>query len=421
MYIADYLFSGIDRRDRAVEIMLDAYRRKLLDDSQQVHMVNRLQEADRYAESVPVLETYLKRFPLQLSQRCQLMIAYFHTKQPEVLARLLKQTHDLFHLENRWNENVMWQLGDTCRTCELFEPAVEYLKEAIAAHATSRTGKPCKFADVVLSQYMGDDQLSTYYQSLARSYAGLKNTTQAVDAASSSIVVWTRRQGQRQAALETLREVLQNSPDLNAYVKVLDKETKDSGQDRPIVRKILGEVFQAKSQFKEAIAQYQAAVQLSPGDAELHAKLIECFDALEDNAGAIAQSFDSLELNRRNFDLWQKLGERLQTAMQPEEAERARTSLAEVAPGETEGLVKLAETRETQKRLTEALEQWQQVGQIRKLEPTGLLNAARLQLELKQKEAAAESLKQLETTTWPERFKDELQQKLPGLRTGLQK
>jgi tetratricopeptide (TPR) repeat protein len=214
--------------------------------------------------------------------------------------------------------------------------------------------------------------------------------------------------------------VLEKSPNLAAYVKILDKETADTKQDRPVVRKYLGLVLQGQEKYAAAIVQYRIAVQLSPGDPELHTKLIECFDAIMDNAGAITQSFDWLELNRRNFDLWQKLGERLQTAEQPEEAERARTSLAEVAPGETEGHQKLAETREKEKRLPEAIEQWQKVAEIRTLEPTGHLNVARLQLELKDKEAATKTIKKLDSQSWPERFNEELKQ-LPKLKQELDK
>jgi tetratricopeptide (TPR) repeat protein len=358
----------------------------------------------------------VKSWPLDLTRRVYLMTAYYRTRQPQALAKLLQATDALFHKEDRWNESSMSQLGRACLECELFEQAVEYLKEAIAAHATARLGKPCKFAEVDLTRHLGDAELASQYRDLALSYKGLKNTKAGVDAAASAIVVWPRRHHQRAEMINTLRRVLSDSPDLPAYVKTLDQETKDSGQDKPIVRKLLGEVFQERKQYAAAVAQFRIAVQLSPGDSEIHTKLIACYDALEDNAGAIAQSFDWLELNRRNFDLWKHLGDRLDKTSEAAEAERARTSLAEVAPGETEGHVKLAETREEQQRLEEALEQWQTVAELRKLEPIGLLNIARVQLALNQKAAATETLKQLDDRTWPEHFQEELKKQLPELR-----
>ncbi len=406
MFIAEYFYHGLRRYDRALEILLDAHGRKLLDDGQQVRLVHLLHERQRYSESIPILEGLVARWPLNLTYRCNLMRAYFHSQRHEALVKLHQETHDLFHKDNRWVEGTMTELGNACLDCELFEPAAKYLQEAIAAHNKATNGRS-----------IGDNTLSNQYQSLARTLAGLKNTKGAVDAASSAIICWPKQVNERENALQTLRNVMHFAPDLRDYVKQLDKETKD--QDRPIVRKALAQVFHSKGLIGEAITQYRAAVLLSPNDAELHAKLIECLDAQDDKAGALAQSFDSLEFNRRNFELWQKLAQRLDALSDATEAERARTSLAEVAPGETEGITLLAQERETQKRWEEALEQWQQVAQLRKLEPIGLLNMARVQLQLEQKEAAAETVKQIEARTWPQHFQQQLNQQLPGLKAQL--
>lgn len=406
MYIAEYFYRGLDRRDRALEILLDATRRKILGHDQQVRLVYLLHESKRYAESIPILESLIAQWPLELTRRCELMKAYFQTKQPQALARVQQEIHQLWHQENRWGEGVMQEFGEACLACELFEPAVEYLKEAVAAHTKATNGRSA-----------GDQNLSRQYQALARAYAGLKNTKEAVEAASAAIVCWPRQGSERSQTLAILREVLRGSPDLPAYVKQLDAETKE--QDRPIVRKSLGEVFEGQGKFADAIVQYRAAVQLSPNDAELHAKLIECLDTQGDAAGALAQSFDSLELNRRNFELWQKLAGRFDAMKDTIEAERARTSLAEVAPGETEGHTLLAQEREKQNRWEDALEQWQQVDKDRSLEPFGLLGMARVQLHLKQKEAATETIRRLEIKTWPEHTREEYHKKMTELKQQL--
>ena len=69
---------------------------------------------------------------------------------------------------------------------------------------------------------------------------------------------------------------------------------------------------------------------------------------------AAEQLFASVELARRDIDLWVKLSERLEKLEQPAEAERARTSLVEMLPTETEGHAKLAEIRQSQERWDEA-------------------------------------------------------------------
>lgn len=410
MFIAEYCFHGLGREDRAVEIMLDAHRRKLLDIDQQIRVVHLLHQAGRYAESIPILEPIVQRHPLDLNRSTELMLSYYKTKQRQALVDLRQKTHDLFHQQQRWTEHVMNQLGYACLQCELFEPAVEYLKEAVAVRTKALN-----------SRIQNDSIISSYYQSLARAHAGLKQTKEAVDAASSAIVCWGRRHHERDQALETLREVLRDSPDLAAYVKQLDQETNKTKQDRPIVRKMLGEVLQEQRKFAEAIVQFRAAAQLTPNDREIHAKLIECLDAANDPAGALAQSFESLELDRRNVDLWVKLAERYDEANDETEAERARTSLAEILPGETEGRTALAHERENQNRWPEALEQWQKVAELRKLEATGLLNMARVQLQLKQKEQAAATIQQIERTTWSDHAMKEVDEMLPTLKEQLRK
>jgi hypothetical protein len=111
------------------------------------------------------------------------------------------------------------------------------------------------------------------------------------------------------------------------------------------------------------------------------------------------------------------LAERLDKLEQPVEAERALTSLVEVLPTETEGHTKLAEIRQSQERWDEAIEHWQHVARIRKLEPAGLLGLAAAQIHQKQRAAAEKTLRELETNDWPARFHDELRQKeLPKLR-----
>ena len=405
MYIAEYFFHGLKREDRAVEIMLDAQRRKLLEIEQQIRVVHLLHQADRYAESIPILEPIVQRHPLDLNRRAELMLAYFKTKQRQALVDLRQKTHDLFHQDQRWTEHVMIQLGNACLECELFEPAVEYLKEAVAVRTKALNNRT-----------VNDSIVSSVYQALARGHAGLKQTKEAVDAASSGIVTWGSRHHERDQALQTLREVLRQSPDLAAYVKQLDQETNKTKQDRPIVRKMLGEVLQEQGKFAEAIVQFRAAVQLTPNDREIHAKLIECLDAANDPAGALAQSFESLELDRRNVDLLVRLADRFDEAKDKTEAERARTSLAEILPGEIEGHRALAHERENQDRWPEALEQWQKIAELRKLEATGLLNIARVQLFLKKKEQAAATIQQIESTTWSDHAMQEVREMLPELK-----
>ena len=89
---------------------------------------------------------------------------------------------------------------------------------------------------------------------------------------------------------------------------------------------------------------------------------------------------------------------------QPQEAERAYTSMVEVLPNESEGHALLAEIHQEQDRWLEAAAHWQQVARIRSLEPTGLLKLAAVQIHLGQWMEAVKTRQKLAGRSWPERF-----------------
>jgi hypothetical protein len=424
LYIADYLYDGIDQHDRAIAVLLDLHRRGQLDDDGRSRLVAWLQEQKRFGESIGLLEALVQQRPDRLRQRIQLMHAYFQTKQPEALQKLLADTDKFFHAEDRWSEQIAAELAGSCLENLLLEPAIEYLKEAIKRRE-----------EALDKQTTGDRTLAQYYIDRAYAYAGLANTSDAVEDAASAIVIWGAagdgiyRRNVRTGAqeghihpIDALKEVLVRSPDLDAYVAQLDEQVAGKNEDRPILRKALGDVYFERMAFDKALVQYELAVELSPHDGAIHARLVECFDHLMMPREAAEQLFASVELARRDIDLWVNLSERLDKLEQPDEAERARTSLVEMLPNETEGHAKLAEIRQGQDRWSEAADHWRHVARLRKLEPAGLLGLAAAQIHLKHRDAAAATLKELETTDWPARFHDDLRQKqLPALREQLSK
>ena len=98
-YIAEYLFGGLDHYSRAIEILLDAHRREVLDEGGQSRLVEFLRGQNRFAETIPILEPLVQRRPDNLQYRVWLMNAYFKTGKSGQLAKLLKETHDYFHQE----------------------------------------------------------------------------------------------------------------------------------------------------------------------------------------------------------------------------------------------------------------------------------------------------------------------------------
>jgi tetratricopeptide (TPR) repeat protein len=206
--------------------------------------------------------------------------------------------------------------------------------------------------------------------------------------------------------LESLKEVIRQARDLDQYVQELNQEAEESKQDKPIVRKAIGQVYAEKKEYEKALAQLKLAVEFLPNDAETHQELIVCLDKLGNKSGAIEQLLNSLQLNPRKIDLYRDLGKRLGEIGRKNDVERAYTSIVEVLPHESEGHAMLAQIRQEQNRWKDAASHWERVASIRSLEPTGLLNLAAAQIHLKQWNKAGETIAKLMERTWPPRFGD---------------
>jgi len=394
-YIADYLYQGLHKYPRAIEILLVAHRQGLLDEASQRQLVIYLHERDRYGESIALLQPMVELRPDTVEYRTLLMHAYFKTNQQAQLRELLKTTDTYYHEKGQWTESVMAALATSCLENELFEQSVTYYLEAIPQHQRTQPRGG-----------VGNDVLWRYYEGLAKAYVGLKKTPEAVDAASGAIVSWGFEQRDRSHVLGVLNSVLDQSPDLDAYVKLLDQQTAETGLANPIVRKALGLVYSGKGQFAKAVVQLREALALQANDAETHKAILFALDQLKDESGAIEQLLATIDYRRRDIALFEDLGRRLGELKDPAEAERAYTSIVEVLPTESESHTLLAEIRQRQNRWAEAAHEWEQVARIRSLEPTGLLGLAAAQVKLRKFDAAEVTLKKLQGKAWPARFEN---------------
>ena len=285
-YIAEYLFWGLHREKRAIEILFAAHRQKILSESGQWQLVEYLHLQQRHAESIPLLLTLVESQPENLGYRAKLMHAYYRTgKQKELLA-LLKQTDAFFHEKGRWNESPLAVLANSCLENHLFAQSVAYYGELIPLHQRTAPHRG-----------IGDGTLSGYYSNAAQAYAGLGKTKEAVEMASAAVVSWGPAHEQRKQALESLVKVLAAAPDLTAYVAELDQEKLQSA----VVRKAIGQAYLTKNDPAMAIRQLRLAGELQPNDSEIHAALIECFDKVNDKEGAVRQLLQSVESSWRDI------------------------------------------------------------------------------------------------------------------------
>ena len=369
-------------------------------------LITALFSKKRHGEAIALLEGLVGKQPGVFWWRTQLMHAYFKTRQPQALLKLLTETHQKFIVPSPNHEGNLAEIAASTLENELYEQAAGYYEKVIKVRT-----------DALHDRTQGDSILAGYFQQQAKAYSGLGNTALAVDKASAAIVIWPARHDQRTEAINLLYSLLNMATNLDAYVAELDKEVEKTQQDRPIVRHQIGKVYQEKFKaWDKAIKQFRLAIEGAPNDADLHERLIACLDAKGDAAGALAQSLESLELSRRNLELWSKLAERFTSLKNPVEAERAATSLVEVTPHESAGHAKLADHRQKQDRWDEAISHWQEVAKLRKLEPTGLLGLAPALLHQKRLPEFDAAMKQLENGPWPQHFQEKLKEELPKLR-----
>jgi Tfp pilus assembly protein PilF len=390
-HLAEYQYHGLDLRGAAIEALFVAEREGRLDESGQQQLVRYLHETERYGESIALLEGLVERRPDMIDYRTQLMTAYFKTDRPGELQALREATDGHFRTGGRWNETVMAALADACRATQLSELAVGYYDEAIALVQRQQPGRG-----------VGGEALPRYYSGLAEAWAALGDTEKAVDAACGAVVSWGPRIDQRQAALDALRRVLAGADDLEQFAEAWDRKAQEAGEDSPLVRKMLGEVYLQKSQPAQAEPHLRAAIELEPTDLGVHKSLVECLDAQQKKDAAVEALLATIDVDRRNVELVNQLADRL--AANESEAERAATMLVEASPQEAENHAALAERRQRQNRWDEAIDQWRHVARLRTKEPDGLVKLATAQVHEKRLAEAAETIDKLEKSAWPARF-----------------
>ena len=392
-YIAEYMFKGLEQKKRAIEILFEAYKNKLLYEPGQALLAEYLHKTGRYDESIPILLPLIKLKQDTITYRTQLMYAYYKTDDREALGQLLAKTDKHFHKKGLWKEDNIASLGKICLDTELFRESTDYYNELIPLY--KRTHR---------KRSTGSRTLSRYYTELSGAYTGLKQTVNAVEAASGAIICWNNDLYERKRAINSLRDTLAKAPDLEKYVEHLEKQAEKTGLENPIARKVLGMVYFDKEDYESAVRHLQIAAQTQPNDSETFSLIIKAYDQMEDPQGAIKQLLALTELSRRNISLYSNLGARYDKMQMKDKAKRAYLSIVEMLPNESESHAMLARIRQKEGRWEKAIHHWRQVARIRSLEPAGLLNLAKALVHEKQWTEAKKIIKTLLSKDWPQRF-----------------
>lgn len=398
-YIAQFLWNSLGQEDRAIALLFDAHRRRILRDQGRNQLAQYLLTKQRFGESVALLEQQVEESPDNVEYVVMLAFAYYQTQRPEDVARVQHAAENRYRARKSWGEGPALRLGQSALQTARYADSVKWLSEAIALRQESRVDRGAS-----------DGTLGGYFSDRARAYAGLGQTAQAVEDATSALVVWGPDARQHAEALNALRFVLQSAPDVVKFTAELDRETADAQTDRPAVRRVLGEVLLEKKLPQLARGQLLKAQELRPADPEIQRLLVTCHDQLEDPRGAVAQLLRSVQVSRRDYNLYAELGKRFEGLGDAAAAERARTSVLDLLPNDAEGHERLAVIREQQQRFVDAVVQWQHVSRLRPLDPAGLIGTTRNQVAAGDRNAARESLQLLKRTSWPPRFQQLPQQ-----------
>ena len=396
-YITEYFWGGLDDRGRAIEILFVALKGGLLDDNGQSRLVDWLHDdrVKRFAESIAILEDLIERNPLTMHYRQELITAYHRTARGTQRDALIAETDKLFRDGGRWTEDNLSQLAWCMHKNALHEETIKYYDELIPLHQRNHP-----------TRGIGEGTLSVYYMWLADAHSYLKHTREAVDAAAAAIVAWGPHHDQRSSAVNKLVAVVRAATDLDDYVAYLDATAEETGQDSSIIRRAVGQAYAGSGEHQKAIAQLRISIELQPGDLDTHQLLIKSFVALEDNAGAVQQILDLIDIDRHNLGLYSQLEEKLRD--NEELAERAATAVVEASPNEAEHHEALAKIRDRQKQYDKAILHWQQVAKLRSLEPNGLINLAKSQLLGDEAAEAQKTMEKVQKTEWPSRFDNDI-------------
>jgi tetratricopeptide (TPR) repeat protein len=247
-----------------------------------------------------------------------------------------------------------------------------------------------------------DYALSGYYRNLARGFSALGRTREAVGAAAAGVVVWGRAHSHRSSAIHGLEQVIVKAKDLDEFVKFTDEQTASTGLDSPLIRQCLGSAFALRNEHEKAVVQFRAAIFLQSNDLATHQKLIASYKALKDHDAVVRQTLTLLELDSHNLEVFKSL----ESLLRSDEtlAERAATTIVEVAPLEAGHHEALAIIRQQQDRWSDAIGHWKHVARLRSLEPNGLLMLATAQIHAKRFDKAQQSIDNLNGKEWPSRF-----------------
>ncbi len=391
--VARYLWDGLVERRPAVEVLVQNDGRGILTADGRGQLARWLLELRRPAEAIPHLQRLLADRPDVLDHRTALVVALHGAGQDAAAREMATATIALWAERQRLSADNAASIAKACADAELFDLAAAQFTLAIRERERQQRLTPS-----------GDRRLAEWYGGLAQAESAQDHHLAAVDAAAAAVLFSGGNQARRKAADEALLAILGAAGDLQALLDLLDRRAAADGADSPVLRKALGEVLTQRGALDAALAQYRLAAELQPADADLPMRMVALLDRMDRPADAVALLLDFVTGRPRDAALTLELANRFAALGAKDQAERARTQLAEGGPDDVDGHRELARVRGGQGRHRDAVQQWLLVTRARPAEPAGFLDLARAQAAGGAVADARATLRTVLGRTWNPRF-----------------
>ncbi len=395
LYVAEYLWHGLEAPARAIDVLRQGESRGKLSDDGRARFVAWLSETGAAAEAVPVARALVAAHPDAVEHRCMLAKVVHAAGQVTEAAKVLAEGEQRLRAQKRLGESALAQLAHTSLECALHARTAELYAEVIALHQRGST-------------WRGDHNgtLAVYYGNFGRALVALARFDEAVDAACAGVVAWGPQLEYQRQALTSVQDVLAQVPDLTGWLGRYDERVQRTASDAPVLRKAIARVFASRNEHRAAVAQWRLALALQPLDEESHKELVAALDQTADKTGATQAVLAWAAAFPHRLAVYVDLGERLTQQAEKAAAERAFTSTVELLPDEAEGHRLLAAHRRNGQRFADEVLHRRRVVEIRSDEPDGLLLLAQAEVDAGARDAAFTTLQRVLDGAWDARFGD---------------
>lgn len=397
LHCAVYVDQGLDLPSAAADMLLDRMGREKLTSSTIAKLVDCLEKCGRGAKALPIVRELVRERPEVTQYRHTLVRLLAAVGQRAEAERELVQLEKDLSARRAEAESAIASLAGLADTAGFREIAVRLYEEALNLRIRRSP-----------SRGVGDPQTAHYYGEISELRHKLSDFDGAVAAAMAAIVVWPDGHEGRKKAVHQLEAVIDHIDDLDTFIANLEKEVATTKLENPILRRALGVALVKKSRHADAAVQFRKALETAPENLAVAELLVQALTAATDAKAARDAAWDLAEANGRIPAAFIDLGRRSLALGEKEVAERAFTNAIEISPNEAENHHAFAELREQSERLDEAAFHWGEVAKLRSLEPTGLLNQARLLIRLGRADEAKKDIEMLKTTKWDQRFAEDL-------------